>query len=76
MMWRSGISGEDLFYRLAVAIIKLPALKDRAGDLNLLIYSLLVWINRECAAEHYLHRTLKLTGNNKTRAAEAQRFGE
>ncbi|WP_235209287.1 sigma-54-dependent Fis family transcriptional regulator [Methylobacter sp. BBA5.1] len=151
---------EDLFYRLAVAIIKLPALKDRAGDLNLLIDSLLdrinkesvaepAWVNKKLSvsarnvllnhdwpgnirelantltravlwseaefigqqdiedallkrrqtdaaaetilhqpiergfdlqavisevAEHYLHRALKLTGNNKTRAAELLKF--
>ena len=36
---------EDLFYRLAVAIIKLPPLRDRAGDLGLLIDRLLETIN-------------------------------
>lgn len=156
----AGYFREDLFYRLAVAIIKLPALKDRAGDLNLLIDSLLdrinkesvaepAWVNKKLSvsarnvllnhdwpgnirelantltravlwseaefigqqdiedallkrrqtdaaaetilhqpieggfdlqavisqvAEHYLHRALKLTGNNKTRAAELLKF--
>jgi transcriptional regulator with PAS, ATPase and Fis domain len=36
---------EDLFYRLAVAIIKLPPLRERAGDISLLIDKLLVQIN-------------------------------
>ena len=36
---------EDLFYRLAVAIIKLPPLKERAGDISLLIDRLLEQIN-------------------------------
>jgi transcriptional regulator with PAS, ATPase and Fis domain len=36
---------EDLFYRLAVAIIKLPPLRERAGDVSLLIENLLVQIN-------------------------------
>jgi transcriptional regulator with PAS, ATPase and Fis domain len=37
---------EDLFYRLAVAIIKLPPLRERAGDLSLLIDKLLDQVNK------------------------------
>ena len=37
---------EDLFYRLAVAIIKLPPLRERAGDLMLLIDRLLAQTNK------------------------------
>jgi transcriptional regulator with PAS, ATPase and Fis domain len=36
---------EDLFYRLAVAVIKLPPLRDRAGDLGLLVDRMLEKIN-------------------------------
>lgn len=36
---------EDLFYRLAVAIIKLPPLRQRTGDLSLLIDALLRQVN-------------------------------
>lgn len=42
---------EDLFYRLAVAVLKIPPLRDRTGDLGLLIDSILEQVNRETAAE-------------------------
>jgi len=38
---------EDLFYRLAIAIIDIPALKNREGDLSLLIDRLLEQVNNE-----------------------------
>jgi transcriptional regulator with PAS, ATPase and Fis domain len=41
----------DLFYRIAVAVLKLPALKDRTGDVGLLIDSILDQINTESIAE-------------------------
>ncbi|UCF95606.1 MAG: sigma 54-interacting transcriptional regulator [Desulfobacterales bacterium] len=41
----------DLFYRIAVAVLKLPPMKERAGDVGLLIDSILDQINTESVAE-------------------------
>jgi len=42
---------EDLFYRVAVAVIRLPPLRSRAGDLGLLIDALLARVNDEWASD-------------------------
>ena len=47
----SGSFREDLFYRLAVAVIKLPPLREREGDVSLLIDRFLEQINRESGNE-------------------------
>ncbi|MEE9391947.1 MAG: sigma-54 dependent transcriptional regulator [Planctomycetota bacterium] len=47
----SGRFREDLFYRLAVAIIKIPALRDRSGDLGLLLDHLMKKVNDEAKGE-------------------------
>lgn len=47
----AGSFREDLFYRLAVAVIKLPPLREREGDVSLLIDRFLKQINRESANE-------------------------
>ncbi len=42
---------EDLFYRLAVAVLKIPPLRERTGDLGMLIDHLLAQVNKEAAGE-------------------------
>ena len=55
----SGRFRADLFYRLAVAVIKLPPLRDREGDISLLLDKLLDQINNESDSEPgYKHKVL------------------
>jgi DNA-binding NtrC family response regulator len=42
---------EDLFYRLAVAVLNIPPLRDRSGDLGVLIDHLLRQVNAEAAQD-------------------------
>jgi transcriptional regulator with PAS, ATPase and Fis domain len=47
----------DLFFRIAVAVLKLPPLRDRKGDISLLIDRLLDDINYQSASEPgYIHK--------------------
>ena len=56
---------EDLFYRIAVAIIKLPPLRERAGDIGLIIDALLKQINAEGENDPgYIHKKISAGAKN------------
>jgi DNA-binding NtrC family response regulator len=55
---------EDLFYRLAVAVIKLPPLRDRTGDMSILIDTLLQQVNDSSAGLGFKHKKLSATAKN------------
>jgi len=55
----------DLFYRIAVAVLKLPPLKDRAGDVGLLIDRILAQINEESVHEPgYKYKKISSSAKN------------
>jgi DNA-binding NtrC family response regulator len=55
----------DLFYRLAVAVLQLPPIRQRPGDLSLLIDNLLEQVNQESMEEPgFVHKKLSATGRN------------
>lgn len=61
----SGHFREDLFYRLAVAVLKIPALREREGDLTLLIDHMLKEVNHDNATTGLAARSLSPAARNQ-----------
>ncbi len=56
---------EDLFYRIAVGVLQIPALRDRKGDLGLLIDGLMAQVNAKAGRQPgYVDKKLSPSARN------------
>lgn len=61
---------EDLYYRLATIVVRLPSLAERRSDIRLIADDYLGWINRELAGTEPAYRPRRLTDPAYRRLAE------
>jgi transcriptional regulator with PAS, ATPase and Fis domain len=62
---QAGRFREDLFHRIAVGVLQLPPLRNREGDVSLLIDALLKGINAEAVGQPgYKHKNLDVGARN------------
>jgi DNA-binding NtrC family response regulator len=56
---------EDLFHRLAVGVLLLPPLREREGDIGLLIDTMMLTINTEASSQPgYKHKKVDIPARN------------